>query len=55
MIILTVLTYPFYFLDLLIAFLHGLFVPRVRKTWTPIKHTGKIKDKRAKSVSKNEK
>ena len=54
MIILTVVTYPFYFFDILIAFLHGLFVPKTRKVWTPIKHTGKIKDKRAKKVSKDE-
>ncbi len=53
MIGLTVITYPFYFLDLLIAFFHGLFVPRTRKVWTPIKHSGKIKDKRAKKVSEN--
>lgn len=54
MIILTVVTYPFYFLDLLIAFVHGLFVPKTRRTWAPIKHSGKIKDKRAKKVSKDE-
>lgn len=54
MILLTVVTYPFYFFDLLAAFLHGLFVPRLRKTWAPIKHTGKIKDKRAKKVSNHE-
>ena len=50
MIALTVLTYPFYWLDILAAFFHGLFVPKVRKTWKPIKHTGKIKDKRAKKA-----
>lgn len=54
MIIITVLTYPIYFFDFLVAFMHGLFVPRMRKTWTPIKHTGKINDKRAKKVSKDE-
>ena len=53
MILLSVITYPFYFLDILVAFFHGLFVPRTRHTWAPIKHTGKIKDKRAKKVSKN--
>ena len=52
MILLSVVTYPFYFLDILVAFFHGLFVPRTRKTWTAIKHTGKIKDKRARKVSK---
>ncbi len=55
MIILSVVTYPFYFLDMLVAFVHGLLVPKSRKTWTPIKHSGKIKDKRAKRVSKDEK
>ena len=54
MIIITVITYPLYYFDFIVAFLHGLFVPRVRKTWTPIKHSGKIKDKRAKKVSENE-
>ena len=54
MIVITVLTYFIYFADLLGAFLHGLFVPRVRKTWTPIKHSGHIKDKRAQKVSKND-
>ena len=52
MIIIVTLTYPIYFFDLLTAFLHGLFVPSARKTWKPIKHTGKIEDKRAKKVSK---
>lgn len=51
MILLSVVTYPFYFFDVIIAFLHGLFVPKTRKTWTPIKHSGKIRDKRAKKVS----
>ena len=50
-ILITVLTYFIYFVDLAAAFLHGLFVPRVRKTWTPIKHSGHIKDKRALKVS----
>lgn len=50
MILISVLTYPIYFLDLIIAFFHGLFVPKVRKIWTPIKHVGKIKDNRAKEV-----
>ena len=54
MIVITVLTYFIYFADLLVAFLHGLFVPRLRKTWTPIKHSGHIKDKRAQKVSKND-
>ena len=53
MILLSVVTYPFYFLDILAAFFHGLFVPRTRHTWAVIKHSGKIKDKRAKKVSKN--
>ena len=52
MIIISVITYPFYFGDLLLAFLHGLCIPKSRKTWKPIKHTGKISDKRAKKVSK---
>ncbi len=51
----SILTYFFYLVDLVLAFLHGLFVPRLRKTWTPIKHDGKIKDKRAKKVGKYEK
>ena len=51
MIIITILTYFIYFADLALAFLHGLFVPRTRKTWTPIKHSGTIKDKRAQKVS----
>lgn len=53
MIILTVLTYPIYFLDLLFAFVHGLFRPSLRKTWKPIKHSGKIMDKRAKKVGED--
>ena len=52
-IIWCIVTYMFFFADILFAFIHGLLVPRVRKTWTPIKHTGKIKDKRAKKVSQN--
>ncbi len=53
MILWSVLTYPIYFADFIGAFLHGLFVPSKRKTWTPIKHSGKIKDKRAKKVMKD--
>lgn len=53
MILLSVLTYPFYFADLLFAFVHGLVRPKSRKTWKPIKHSGKIKDKRAKKISKD--
>ena len=45
-------TYCFFFLELFIAFLDGLIHPNKRKTWTPIKHTGKIKNKDAKKVSK---
>ena len=52
MIIVVIITYPLYWLDILAAFLHGLFVPKTRKTWKVIKHTGKIKDKRAKEISK---
>ena len=52
MIIICVLTYPFFLNDIIIAFLHGLFVPKTRKTWKPIKHSGKIEDKRARKVSK---
>ena len=55
MIILSVVTYPFYFADLLLAFVHGLIIPKSRKVWKPIKHSGNIKDKRAKKVSKNAK
>ena len=54
-IVWSILTYFFYVSDLIIAFFHGLFSARARKTWKPIKHSGKIKDKRAKKVSKNEK
>ena len=50
MIIITIITYPLYWFDIILAVFHGFFVPRRRKTWTPIKHTGKIKDKRAKKV-----
>jgi len=53
MIIISVVTYPFYFLDFLVAFLHGLFKPSTRKVWKPIKHSGKINDKRARKVSKD--
>ena len=53
MILISVLTYPLFLADLLVALAHGLFVPKARKTWTPIKHTGKIKDKRAKKVMKD--
>ncbi len=52
MIIISVITYPFYFADLLFAFLHGLLSPKARKVWKPISHSGKISDKRAKKVSK---
>lgn len=52
MIIISVITYPFYFADLLFAFLHGLLSPSARKVWKPITHSGKISDKRAKKVSK---
>jgi hypothetical protein len=52
MIIICVLTYPFFLNDIIIAFLHGLFVPKTRKTWKPIKHSGKIEDQRARKVSK---
>lgn len=52
-IVLAVLTYFFFFADLLFAFIHGLIRPKQRKTWKPIKHSGKIKDKRAKKVSKD--
>ncbi len=52
MIILSIFTYPIYFADILVAFFHGLFVPRIRKTWAPIKHSGKISDKRAKKTIK---
>ena len=55
MIIICCGTYLFYFSDFMVAFLHGLFVPKTRRTWKPIKHTGKIQDKRAKKVSNNEK
>ena len=53
-IIWCVLTYFFYFTDLLVAFVHGLIIPKSRKVWKPIKHTGKVKDKRAKKASQDE-
>ena len=55
MIILSILTYPIYFMDMLFAFIHGLIIPKSRKTWAPIKHTGKISNKKAKKVSKDAK
>lgn len=51
-IIIAVMTYFFFFADLLFAFVHGLIRPKKRKTWKPIKHSGKIEDKRAKKVCK---
>ena len=50
-IAITVMTYFIYFADLLAAFLHGLFVPRTRKTWTPIKHSGQILNNKAQKAS----
>lgn len=41
-------TYCFFFAELLFAFIDGLIHPKKRKTWTPIAHTGKIKNKDAK-------
>ncbi len=52
-IIWCVLMYAFFFADLLFAFIDGLIHKKKRTTWKPIKHSGKIKDKRAKSVSKD--
>ena len=50
MIIVAIVTYPLYWVDIILAALHGLFVPRRRKTWTPIKHSGKIDNKKAKKA-----
>ena len=43
-------TYCFYFVELLFAFLDGLFHPKKRKTWSVIKHDGKINNKDANKV-----
>ena len=50
MIVVAIVTYPLYWVDIILAALHGLFVPRRRKTWTPIKHSGKIDNKKAKKA-----
>lgn len=48
-------TYCFFFVALLAAFVDGLIHPNKRKTWSPIKHTGDIKNKDAKNAAKKHK
>ena len=48
----TILMYWFYFLNIVIAFLDGLFHPKKRTTWKVIPHSGKITNKKAKKVAK---
>lgn len=54
MIVIAVITYPIYFFDILMAFLHGLVSPKARRTWKPIKHTGEISNEKARKVSQDE-
>jgi len=50
----TIFSFPFFFMDFVLAFFDGLNHPHKRKNWTPIEHVGHITSKQAKEVEHEE-